>query len=56
MVMIILKHAVASGATAVICETLPENPDKNICWIKTDDSAKASDWQLQIFTGILLHH
>ena len=41
MVMIILTHAVASGASAVICETLPENPDKRICWIKTTDSAKA---------------
>ncbi len=33
--------AVKSGASAVICETLPVNPDNNICWIKTTDTAKA---------------
>lgn len=33
--------AISSGASAVICEILPENPDKNICWIKSSDSAKA---------------
>jgi UDP-N-acetylmuramoyl-L-alanyl-D-glutamate--2,6-diaminopimelate ligase len=36
-----INSAIASGATAVICETLPANPAGNICWIKTDDSAKA---------------
>jgi len=36
-----IGNAVASGATAVICETIPENADKNICWIKTTDSARA---------------
>jgi UDP-N-acetylmuramoyl-L-alanyl-D-glutamate--2,6-diaminopimelate ligase len=33
--------AIESGAVAVICETLPENPDKKTCWIKSSDSAKA---------------
>jgi UDP-N-acetylmuramoyl-L-alanyl-D-glutamate--2,6-diaminopimelate ligase len=33
--------ALTAGATAVICETLPENPDLNLSWIKTDDSATA---------------
>jgi len=36
-----IYNAVASGASAVICETLPEIPDKKICWIKTNNSAKA---------------
>jgi UDP-N-acetylmuramoyl-L-alanyl-D-glutamate--2,6-diaminopimelate ligase len=36
-----ISSALSSGATAVICEKLPANPDKNICWIKTSDSAKA---------------
>jgi UDP-N-acetylmuramoyl-L-alanyl-D-glutamate--2,6-diaminopimelate ligase len=36
-----INAALKSGAVAVICETLPENPDKKTCWIKTSDSAKA---------------
>jgi UDP-N-acetylmuramoyl-L-alanyl-D-glutamate--2,6-diaminopimelate ligase len=36
-----INSAIASGATAIICEKLPENPASNIYWIKTNDSAKA---------------
>ncbi len=36
-----ITGALKSGASAIICEILPENPDKKICWIKTADSAKA---------------
>jgi UDP-N-acetylmuramoyl-L-alanyl-D-glutamate--2,6-diaminopimelate ligase len=36
-----IASAVKSGAAAIICETLPENPDSKICWIKTSDSEKA---------------
>ncbi len=36
-----IGKAVESGATAVICEILPEEADKRVCWIKTNDSAKA---------------
>jgi UDP-N-acetylmuramoyl-L-alanyl-D-glutamate--2,6-diaminopimelate ligase len=36
-----ISSAIESGAAAVICETLPEKPDKEIGWIKTVDSAKA---------------
>jgi UDP-N-acetylmuramoyl-L-alanyl-D-glutamate--2,6-diaminopimelate ligase len=36
-----IKVAISSGATAVICESLPGNPDKNVSWIVTDDSSKA---------------
>ena len=36
-----IDAAVASGAAAIICETLPEKAEKNVCWIKTTDSAKA---------------
>lgn len=36
-----ISSAVSSGAAAIICEILPQNADKNVCWIKTNDSAKA---------------
>ncbi len=36
-----IGDAVSSGASAVICENLPANPDGKVCWIKTGDSAKA---------------
>jgi UDP-N-acetylmuramoyl-L-alanyl-D-glutamate--2,6-diaminopimelate ligase len=36
-----IGDAVASGASAVICEILPENAGNHICWIKTNDSAQA---------------
>jgi UDP-N-acetylmuramoyl-L-alanyl-D-glutamate--2,6-diaminopimelate ligase len=36
-----INSAIGSGASAVICEILPENPEKSVCWIKTTDSAKA---------------
>jgi UDP-N-acetylmuramoyl-L-alanyl-D-glutamate--2,6-diaminopimelate ligase len=37
-----INSAISSGASAVICENIPENPDHKICWIKTSDSAKLS--------------
>jgi UDP-N-acetylmuramoyl-L-alanyl-D-glutamate--2,6-diaminopimelate ligase len=36
-----IKTAVSAGATAIICETLPQKPDENFSWIVTDDSALA---------------
>jgi UDP-N-acetylmuramoyl-L-alanyl-D-glutamate--2,6-diaminopimelate ligase len=36
-----IDAAVESGAVAVICERIPDNPDKKTCWIKTGDSARA---------------
>jgi UDP-N-acetylmuramoyl-L-alanyl-D-glutamate--2,6-diaminopimelate ligase len=36
-----IEDAVKSGASAVICEVLPEKADGKVCWIKTNDSAKA---------------
>ena len=36
-----INEAIASGSAAILCEKLPGNADKNICWIKTTDSAKA---------------
>ena len=36
-----IADAVAAGATAVICQTLPEVQDKRICWVRTTDSARA---------------
>jgi len=36
-----ISSAVESGASAIVCEILPEKPDPGISWILTDDSAKA---------------
>ncbi|MBK7478599.1 MAG: UDP-N-acetylmuramoyl-L-alanyl-D-glutamate--2,6-diaminopimelate ligase [Bacteroidales bacterium] len=36
-----IPAAVSSGASAVVCERLPENPTEGVCWILTDDSARA---------------
>ena len=36
-----ISQAIASGAVAVICENMPDNPEDGVCWIKTTDSAKA---------------
>ncbi|MCX6300668.1 MAG: UDP-N-acetylmuramoyl-L-alanyl-D-glutamate--2,6-diaminopimelate ligase [Bacteroidia bacterium] len=36
-----INLALESGASAIICESLPDNPDNKVCWIKTGDSAKA---------------
>ena len=36
-----IRNVIDSGASAIICEEIPDNPEKKICWIKTTDSAKA---------------
>ena len=36
-----IDQAIAAGVTAVLCENIPENPAADVCWIKTNDSAKA---------------
>jgi len=46
-----IKDAVASGASVIICETLPEVRDNKICWIKTADSAKALGYAASNFFG-----
>jgi len=46
-----INSAIASGATAIICEIFPETPDKHICWIKTTDSAKALGMAASNFFG-----
>ena len=46
-----IDSAISSGATAIICENLPKDADKNICWIKTDDSAKALGLAASNFYG-----
>jgi UDP-N-acetylmuramoyl-L-alanyl-D-glutamate--2,6-diaminopimelate ligase len=46
-----INSAVASGATAIICEKLPDNTDNNICWVKTSDSAKALGQAASNFFG-----
>jgi UDP-N-acetylmuramoyl-L-alanyl-D-glutamate--2,6-diaminopimelate ligase len=46
-----IKVAISSGATAVICESLPGKPDKNVSWIVTDDSSKALGVAVSNFYG-----
>ena len=36
-----ISNAVGSGASAIICEILPDRPDRKVCWIKVADSARA---------------
>jgi UDP-N-acetylmuramoyl-L-alanyl-D-glutamate--2,6-diaminopimelate ligase len=36
-----IDAAVKAGATAIVCETLPADQSEKVCWITTDDSAKA---------------
>jgi UDP-N-acetylmuramoyl-L-alanyl-D-glutamate--2,6-diaminopimelate ligase len=46
-----IGSALGSGAKAIICEKIPESPDKNVCWIITDDSAKALGQAASNFYG-----
>ncbi len=46
-----IDSALISGAKAIICEKIPGNPDKNVCWILTDDSAKALGQAASNFFG-----
>jgi len=46
-----INSAIASGASAVICEILPEKREKSVCWIKTADSAKALGLSASNFFG-----
>jgi UDP-N-acetylmuramoyl-L-alanyl-D-glutamate--2,6-diaminopimelate ligase len=46
-----IKSAISSGASAVICEIIPEKPEKHVCWIRTGDSAKALGLAASNFFG-----
>lgn len=46
-----IAGAMNSGATAIICETLPATPDKRITWVKTTDSAKVLGQAASNFFG-----
>jgi UDP-N-acetylmuramoyl-L-alanyl-D-glutamate--2,6-diaminopimelate ligase len=46
-----IRAAVASAAAAIICETLPEEQGDGICWIRTNDSAKALGYAASNFFG-----
>ncbi|MCX6332773.1 MAG: UDP-N-acetylmuramoyl-L-alanyl-D-glutamate--2,6-diaminopimelate ligase [Bacteroidia bacterium] len=46
-----ISSALKSGASAIICEVLPENPDKKVSWIKTTDSSKALGQAASNFFG-----
>ena len=36
-----IDNAVKAGASVVVCEKMPENPDSRVCWIVVPDSAQA---------------
>jgi UDP-N-acetylmuramoyl-L-alanyl-D-glutamate--2,6-diaminopimelate ligase len=46
-----IDGAVKSGASAIICETLPDTIDKRVTWVKTKDSAKALGQAASNFFG-----
>ncbi len=46
-----ISNVVKSGVSAVMCESLPDNPDEKICWIKTGNSAKALGQAASNFYG-----
>jgi UDP-N-acetylmuramoyl-L-alanyl-D-glutamate--2,6-diaminopimelate ligase len=46
-----IGDAVRAGASAILCEILPEVQDKSICWVKTPDSAKALGFAAASFYG-----
>lgn len=46
-----ITGALNSGASAIICETLPATPDKKTTWVKTTDSAKALGQAASNFFG-----
>jgi UDP-N-acetylmuramoyl-L-alanyl-D-glutamate--2,6-diaminopimelate ligase len=46
-----IAGAVKAGASAIICEALPENTSENISWVKTGDSSKALGQAASNFFG-----
>lgn len=46
-----ISAALKAGASAIICETPPENPAGNISWVNTGDSAKALGQAASNFFG-----
>src|SRR5664280_3851007 len=46
-----IRSAIDSGASAIIREKLPENPEKGVVWIKTNDSARALGQAASNFFG-----
>ena len=46
-----IAGAISSGASAVICEVLPEERSSDICWIKVGDSAFALGMAASNFFG-----
>lgn len=46
-----IKNAVAQGATAVVCEVLPDNPAPEIVWVAVGNSAEALGQMAHMFFG-----
>jgi UDP-N-acetylmuramoyl-L-alanyl-D-glutamate--2,6-diaminopimelate ligase len=46
-----IGSAIKSGASAILCEVLPDSLEGKICWIKTSDSARALGLAASNFYG-----
>jgi UDP-N-acetylmuramoyl-L-alanyl-D-glutamate--2,6-diaminopimelate ligase len=46
-----INNAIKSGANAIICETLPEDHDPEICWIKVRDASQSLGQAASNFFG-----
>lgn len=46
-----IPQAVEKGATAVVCQTLPENPSPDVTWIVTNNSARALGYAASAWFG-----
>jgi UDP-N-acetylmuramoyl-L-alanyl-D-glutamate--2,6-diaminopimelate ligase len=46
-----IRSAVKSGASAVICQAIPEDHDNSVCWIRTGDTARALGQAASNFFG-----
>lgn len=46
-----IDQAIKDGAIAIVAETIPDQPQENISWVKVDDSAKALSIMASNFYG-----
>jgi UDP-N-acetylmuramoyl-L-alanyl-D-glutamate--2,6-diaminopimelate ligase len=46
-----ISNAVKAGASSIICETIPEDRDNSVCWIRTGDTARALGQAASNFFG-----
>ncbi|GJM31810.1 MAG: UDP-N-acetylmuramoyl-L-alanyl-D-glutamate--2,6-diaminopimelate ligase [Saprospiraceae bacterium] len=51
-----IEKAIASGATVIVAETLPDHPDDRVTWIKVKDSAQSLGMMASNFYGRPTEH